>query len=367
MNAKSRKRFGCVLTGGLTLSFILLFGVLWQVPALAQALNPNPPPAPVRLVFIHHSVGANWVSDDNGDLLRGLNANSYYLSDAYYNWGPLYDPTDPGSGTIGDHTDIGHWYDWFLGPRASLYLADLYPTTHLTPEPDMYGVNHIPQPAGDNTVVLFKSCFVSGYLITGDPNEAPRQSSPGDPNPIWSMGYGNPEYTVSNIKGLYRDLLAYFASRQDKLFVLITTPPSSYNDVELTRSSASRLRAINNWLVRHWLDNYPYNNVAVLDFFNVLTSNGGDQETNDLGATAGNHHRLRNGSVQHIVGTNYDFSAYAQDGDSHPTWAGSQKATGEFLPLLNVAYHAWQGSGGRPFFMGRSPESGPAWRSLLLQ
>jgi len=31
-----------------------------------------------------------------------------------------------GSGTIGDHTDIGNWYDWFRGPNNATYLARLY-------------------------------------------------------------------------------------------------------------------------------------------------------------------------------------------------------------------------------------------------
>jgi hypothetical protein len=172
---------------------------------------------------------------------------------------------------------------------------------------------------------------------------------------------------VSNIKGIYRDLLSYFATRQDKLFILITTPPSSFGDPGLTPGSAARLRAINSWLVQHWLEAYPYNNVAVFDFFNVLTSNGGNPDTNDLGAATGNHHRLLNGRVQHVIYLDNNFSAYTSTGDSHPAGPGSQKATGEFLPLLNVAYHAWQGTGGRPFFMGRLPQIGPAWRLLLLE
>lgn len=354
--------------GRLTLGLFLFLGILLLAPgpqAQASPLNSSPPATPVRLVFIHHSVGANWLSDDNGNLLRGLNTpNQYYVSDSYYGWGPLFDPLDPGSGTIGDRTDMGHWYDWFLGSRSSVFLGALYPTSGLTP--DVSGSNSIPKPAGDNTVVIFKSCFVSGYVITGDPGDPPRQSSPSDPNPIWGAGYGDPAYTVSNIKGMYRDLLPYFAAHQDKLFILIATPPSSYNDPDLTRSSASRLRAINTWLVRHWLDSYRYHNVAVFDFYNVLTSNGGDQEISDLGATAGNHHRLRDGSVQHVIGVNYDFSAYATGTDSHPSAVGGQKATGEFLPLLNVAYHAWKGDGGRPWFMGRSPAVNPSLGLLLL-
>ncbi len=343
--------------GRFALSLFLFLGILLLASdprAQATPLNSQPPATPVRLVFIHHSVGANWLSDDNGNLLRGLNANNYYVSDTYYGWGPIYDPATPGSGTIGDYTDIGHWYDWFLGPRSSIFLGDLYPTTHLTPAPEMSGINAIPKPPGDNTVVLFKSCFVSAYLITGNPNDPPRKSSPADPNPIWGSADGS-EYTVSNIKGMYRDLLSYFATRQDRLFILVTTPPSSYDDPGLTRSSAILLRAINTWLVRHWLENYLYNNVAVFDFYNVLTSNGGNIDTNDLGAATGNHHRLRNGLVQHVVNVNNNFSAYTPGGDSHPGGPGSEKTTGEFLPLLNVAYHAWQGDGGRPWLMGRSP------------
>jgi hypothetical protein len=309
-------------------------------------------------------VGANWLSDDNGNLLRGLNTNNYFVSDTYYGWGPLFDPADPGGGTIGDRTDIGHWYDWFLGSRSSVFLGALYPRAGLSG--DVGGTNTIAQPAGDNTVVMFKSCFVSGYLISGDPNDPPRQSSVSNPNPIWGEWAGGEHYTVSNIKGMYRDLLSYFATRQDKLFILITTPPSSYDDPDLNRSSASRLRAINTWLVRHWLDSYRYHNVAVFDFYNVLTSNGGAPDTNDLGVAAGNHHRLRDSGVQHVTGVNYDFSAYTTGGDSHPSAAGGQKASGEFLPLLNIAYHAWQGDGGRPWFMGRSPGGNSAWGLLLL-
>ena len=105
--------------------------------------------------------------------------------------------------------------------------------------------------------------------------------------------------------------------------------------------------------------------MAVFDFFNVLTSNGGDIYTNDLGAAAGNHHRLRHGEVRYTVQTGGNYSAYAS-GDSHPTAAGGQKATGEFVPLLNIAYHAWKGTGGRPWYMGRGPKASPGLSLLLL-
>lgn len=44
-----------------------------------------------------------------------------------------------------------------------------------------------------------------------------------------------------------------------------------------------------------------------------------------------------------------DYSAYGSSwDDSHPSRAGNLKATDELLPLLNVAWHCWQGTGGCP-------------------
>jgi len=48
-----------------------------------------------------------------------------------------------------------------------------------------------------------------------------------------------------------------------------------------------------------WLDGYAHKNVFVFDYYNVLTSNGGSADTNDLNQSGGNHHRWWNGRVQH--------------------------------------------------------------------
>jgi hypothetical protein len=45
---------------------------------------------------------------------------------------------------------------------------------------------------------------------------------------------------------------------------------------------------------------------------------------------------------------NNNFSSYASSQDSHPTGAGGQKATGEFVEWLNVHYNRWAGGGGGP-------------------
>ena len=344
--------------------WLLLTGFLWTpIPAHSQALNPSPPSTPVRLVFIHHSVGENWLNPDlesGGALFTALNSNNYFVSDTYYDWGP--DDPDLG-GRIGSYTDIGHWYNWFLGPNSATNLPPLYTQTGSFPHPEW--VNSFTAPAGENEIVLFKSCYPNSAVLSGNSADPPRMSSPGDPNPIWGRDSGESDfYTVSNIKGMYRDLLTYFATRQDKLFILITSPP--VNQAEETISGSINLaRAINTWLVYHWLDDYPHKNVAVFDFFNLLTSNGGETYINDLGAATGNHHRLGNGQVRYTIQAGSNYSAYAP-GDSHPTAAGSQKATGEFVPLLNIACHAWKGTGGRPWYMGRGPKAAPGLSLLLL-
>jgi len=285
-------------------------------------LDPTPPASTVRLVFIHHSTGEGWLSI--GGLRQALNQNGYYVTDTNYGWGP---------DGIGDYTDIGNWYNWFLSPERDTYMKALYANNDVT---DVIGENTIPNPGGSNTIVMFKSCFPNGQVSGGNADDPPLPK--GENNPIWGMGIDD-TYTVSNIKGMYRDLLDYFATRQDKLFILITTPPLLRENVEA--DTASKHRAITLWLVNDWLKDYPYKNVFVFDYYNVLTSNGGNPNKNDLNAGTGNHHRFRNGQIEHVIGLKSNFNAYGEWGDDHPTAAGHQKATGEFLSLLNIAYNRW--------------------------
>jgi len=120
--------------------------------------------------------------------------------------------------------------------------------------------------------------------------------------------------------------------------VLIVPPPLRDGDTDA--ANAANARAVANWLTTKWLSHYRYKNVAVFDFYNVLTSNGGSADVNDLGSSEGNHHRWRNGAVQHTQTAMSDFLAYPS-GDSHPSQAGNTKATKEFVQLLNFYYHRW--------------------------
>jgi len=309
------------------------------------------PKQPVRLVFIHHSSGENWLADHNGGLGIALEKNNYFVSDTNYHWGPNH---------VGDRTDIGHWWEWFCDPQQSpKILKALF---------DESGQNApysrtSPPPAGENEIILFKSCFPNSHL-RGDPSApAPKfhqnpirgqKAARVPPNSKSTLRYliyvlkftikfltGKAKnefaYTVANAKGMYLELLNCFEKHPDKLFVVITAPPLLYS------TTASNARAFNQWLVHDWLKDYPLKNVAVFDYFNVLTTNGGKPDVNDLGQATGNHHRWWNGEIQHQADLRFNLLAYPTQ-DHHANSAGNQKATAEFVPLLNLFYWQWKHS-----------------------
>ncbi len=141
-------------------------GVAW-----AQTADPAPPSQPVRLVFVHHSTGQNWLDDDGGELGLALRDNNYFVSDTNYSWGPT--DQDKG-GTIGDHTDIPDWYSWFTGPHRAAYLAALYAESgqHSNYSRLAEALN----PGGENDIIMFKSCFPNSNLA-GDPDDQPAASA----------------------------------------------------------------------------------------------------------------------------------------------------------------------------------------------
>ncbi|PKQ27529.1 MAG: hypothetical protein CVT63_07520 [Candidatus Anoxymicrobium japonicum] len=304
-----------------TLAILIVAMLVSSVVALA-ADNPNKPSSPTKLVFIHHSSGGNWLCDLPNDTAGGLGTalrdNNYFVSDTNYGWGP---------DAIGDRTDIGNWWEWFRGPSSSTYMSALYAESGQNCAYSRIGTD----PGGENKVVMFKSCFPNSDLTGSMADPVP---AIGD-NPL--RGNSGP-LTVANCRGIYIDLLEYFKTRQDKLFIVIAAPP-----MQSLGSPASN-RAFNNWLANNWLSGYPHKNVFVFDYYNVLTSNGGNADVNDAGSAAGNHHRWWSGAVQHKTDGGGDTLAYPSEGgtNDHPNTAGNQKATSEFVPLLNVAYNRWK-------------------------
>jgi hypothetical protein len=301
---------------------IVVLSVLTLGSSFEVQASVTPPAEPVRLIFIHHSCGSNWLSDGNGGLGIALMDNNYFVSDTNYNWGP---------DSIGSSTDIGEWWLWFRGSDSAEYLEALYAENGQHSSYSRMSTDV----GGENQIIMFKSCYPNSGL-RGEINDPVPAI---DDNPLRGESCGSEYHTVANAKGIYIDLLEYFKTRPDKLFVVVTAPPLA------DATYADNARAFNDWLVNEWLTGYDVGNVCVFDFYNVLTTNGGDADTSDLGLESGNHHRLWNGDIQHKTDgdddTNPNVLEYPS-GDNHPSKAGNQKATAEFVSLLNNAYNGFQ-------------------------
>jgi hypothetical protein len=289
---------GFLLTAGLLVQSTAIFPVQAGTRQASMAgENPNPPTAPVKLIFIHHSTGENWLNDDNGGLGHALSQNNYFVSDTNYGWGP---------NGIGNNTDIPNWTDWFRSADTLAYMQALYAES---------GINSpytrtLADPGGENEIIMFKSCFPNSNL-EGNPNDPPSADG-------W--------LTVGHAKYVYNEILKYFGAHPEKLFVVITAPP-------LTDGTyAANARLFNQWLMDDWLssNHYSVQNVAVFDFYNVLTG-------------PNNHHRYINNQIEHVFTPGMN-TEYYPSGDDHPSQEGNLKATSEFIPLLNIFYHRWQDS-----------------------
>lgn len=265
-----------------------------QHSPVSQTGDSSPPSRVVKLIFIHHSTGENWLSDGFGNLGASLGQNNYFVSDTNYGWGP---------NSIGDRTDIPDWQEWFKSGSTTETMEALFQES----EQSAGYTRTLSDPGGENEIILFKSCFPNSDL-EGSPEDPPTTDG-------W--------LSVGHAKYVYNDILLYFKAHPEKLFIVITAPPLS------DPANANNARAFNQWLVHDWLveNEYPYNNVAVFDFYNVLTGSDG-------------HHFFREGEEIHQPAKKNTL--HYPSGDDHPSKTGSRKATEEFVPLLNYFYNRWQ-------------------------
>ena len=251
--------------------------------------NTNPPGTTIEINFTHHSTGSDWIAVGKGNLGTELNNNNYYVNETDYHW------SDPGY-DIGSRTDTKHWPEWFTD--------DIMPYVYLNNSHYDYE-NVISDPGRENEIIMFKSCY---------PNSEVKDS-------------------IDDEKDIYKGLLTYFDDHQDKMFILVIPPP------EIVIASAPLTRELANWLADRengWLSGYAYDNVYAFDYYNILTD-------------PNNHHRIGSSGIEeHIVSTtpvdpaNPNELYYFEGTNDHPTSEGHQKATEEFLPLLNSWYHLWK-------------------------
>lgn len=270
------------------------------------------PEKPLKLLFIHHSCGGQWLASfgeykdyNSNPNLYGSCANGGGLRDTLirYNY-EVHEATYQSK--IGDNTDVCDWNNKFKTSMDQVLRCDVQDTFYN-------------DSASVNDIIMFKSCYPANNIQS-------EGKEPGDPD--------SKEKTTANYKASYNNLLKYFKAHPNTLFICVTAPPlaprsaGSVKEIfrRLTNADNSidaigrRARRFNNWLKdteNGWLAGYQGKNVVVFDYYNILTRNG---ESN--------------------------FSLYpTKNGkDSHPSAEGNSIATREFIPFINRAVNRLHGS-----------------------
>lgn len=264
------------------------------------------------LVFIHHSVGENWLANSLNDALL---AETYIdeRNDITYGTDVAPDSERPDSlgPTPGDNTDMQSWILWFND-----YLTS---------------VKDFGSATGTNKIIMYKSCFPN----SGIPDDG---TEPGDPFSDvktitnYQAIYRHPDgtgNTYSNGGYTYSPLEDIFADNPNTLFIVVTAPPLNYGPTDETNDAdAHRARVFNDWLKGEWLDSYntanpTLHNVAVFDLFDFLAYADDD---------ANHPNRLK----EEYGGNN---------GDSHPNDTANEALTASFTTdtdsFLDTAWAAF--------------------------
>jgi len=269
-----------------------------EVAAFAE----SPPGRLFQLLFLHHSCGGQLLAapgpaegkdciyrshPNGGGLRERLEKSGYLVHEASYH------------SRIGQDTNIFDWLPKFRDNMEQVLTCDRQDIKY--------------QDTRRNNIVVFKSCY-SGNAFRSE------GSSPGNPN--------GPDLTLWNAKAAFAALPGEFRKYPEVLFVYVTAPPLApktptqplwkriakallgWNAKPVQRARLAR--QFNNWLVESdgWLKDGNLNNVAVFDYYDILTDHGMS-----------------------------DLSAYPTGGgcDSHPSREGNEKAAAAFVPFLNRA------------------------------
>ena len=79
--------------------------ISWDTQALTAG-DPSPAGETLKLIFIHHACGENWLADDSGGLGLALWDNGYFVRDTNYGWGPSCENCEDYWDAIGDCTNV---------------------------------------------------------------------------------------------------------------------------------------------------------------------------------------------------------------------------------------------------------------------
>ena len=199
----------------------------YAVPA--NAATANAATAPTRILFMHHSTGANLIRE--GGVREGFSALGYEFWDHGYNEEGLAnqagDPTGANFEVPDDNTNPDGWAAVFAQTVTS-------PPSNALSRLLRYDV------------ILFKSCFPSSNITDDE--------------------------MLANYKQYYLSIRAVVDLHPDKLFIAFTPPPLVPNETEPANAERAR-----QWAA--YLTSPEYvgqrTNLAVFDFFTLLAGTEG--------------------------------------------------------------------------------------------
>jgi len=177
-----------------------------------------------NLLFIHHSVGKNWLEE--GNLRESLIGAGIGVHELTYG--------DP----LGNATDMHHWAPKFENNLDEIIKHDYRPDVSYRDDKK-------------NDLVMFKSCYPNSNIKASG-------EEPGDP--------------LSDYKAVFNQLKDDFSKKPDVIFIYATSPPLV--PARTTEENAGRMREFNEWLKNSYIDEYRSStnadNFYVFDLFDVL-------------------------------------------------------------------------------------------------
>jgi hypothetical protein len=183
-----------------------------------------------HLLFIHHSVGENWL--DEGGLRGSLAGLGVGVHSVTY------------GSDIGQETDMSDWVAKFDSYFEKMLKYDVRPDI-LYPG-DM-----------ENDIIMFKPCFPNSDI-------AAEGTPPGNPY--------EEDRTIWNYKSVFDNLVERFSKAPGKLFIYVTAPPLVPG--ETSAENAARTREFNNWVKSDFVAEYKkrtnLENFRVFDLFDIL-------------------------------------------------------------------------------------------------
>ncbi len=262
--------------------------------------------APLRLLFIHHSCGGQLMADKGQRTGGKPGSGERCIYESHHNGGGLramletkgYDVSELSyESVLGADTDIRHWRVKFAEHMDRLLRTDHQDRTY-----DDGRTNHI---------VAFKSCYPNNDFV-----------GPGS-------GRGNPdaeELTVANAKAAYDALLPHFRAHPEVLYVAFTAPPRAAPRKGLKdrikgvfggdkgKTSADWAREFNTWLADReggWLAGYGLPNVAVFDYYDLLTAGQGNWSAFPTGGGSDSHPSAKGNALAAAAFTRFIDEAVA--------------------------------------------------------